>query len=65
MFSKQFTSKLKEEKENANSENNTNMNVAQCDRIIRTVSCKVKNLKYAKKTKCVLKCITSPSSSVG
>ena len=41
MFSKQFTSKLKEEKENANGEHNTNMNVAQCDRIIRTVSCKV------------------------
>lgn len=42
MFSKQLTTRLKEEQEKENALNqNAQMNVAQCDRIIRTVSCRV------------------------
>ena len=38
MFSKEFTTKLKEEQEK---ENKNSLNIVQCDRLIRTVSCKV------------------------
>ena len=41
MLSKQLTSKLKEEQERENQQNPSHLNVAQCDRLIRTVSCKV------------------------
>jgi hypothetical protein len=43
MLSKQLTSKLKEEqeRENAQNPNSNSLNVAQADRLIRTVSCKV------------------------
>lgn len=41
MLSKQLTSKLKQEQEKENSQNPTHLSVVQCDRLIRTVSCKV------------------------
>lgn len=41
MLSKQLTTKLKEEQEKENEKNQNHLNVIQCDRIIRTVSCKV------------------------
>ena len=40
MLSKQLTSKLKEEQERDNANNSNMLNVAQADRLIRTVSCK-------------------------
>ncbi len=42
MFSKQLTHKLKEDKDHNVS--GTEQSAAQCDRIIRTVSCKVKEI---------------------
>lgn len=40
MLSKQLTSKLKQEQEKENQANPTHLSVVQCDRLIRTVSCK-------------------------
>jgi hypothetical protein len=45
MLSKQLTSRLKEEqekeRENQQNNNTTHLSASQCDRLIRTVSCKV------------------------
>lgn len=40
MLSKQLTSKLKQEQEKENQANPSHLSVVQCDRLIRTVSCK-------------------------
>ena len=41
MLPKQIANKLKEEQEKENQSNPTHLNTQQCDRLIRTVSCKV------------------------
>jgi len=41
MLSKHLTSKLKEEQEREAQNNPNQLSASQCDRIIRTVSCKV------------------------
>ena len=50
MLSKQLTSRLKEEqereRESQQNSNTTHLSTSQCDRLIRTVSCKVINIYF-------------------